>query len=164
MKLVLIKLFLLCVTVTIADEPIDQSEDIEDNGDGLESDPKSDQCPPDEIIDRFLEILTPDDYDEGKANIKNELKSFDEFLSAQNRIQEYGRNVSDRLSEFTKRLNGRMSEATMEVNLSPDCMKSLVRIGTAARNGELWALKCKSFVLSATQNIFRNVLNLTISL
>ena len=33
-----------------------------------------------------------------------------------------------------------MSELLMTIDLSPDYMRSLVRIGKAAQNGELWAL------------------------
>ena len=145
-------IILILLTVTIADEPIDPNENDDNIGDNVRTDPKSGQCSADQIIDRFIEIFTPDDYDEGKANIKYELKSYDEFFSAYNRMNEYGRNVRDRLSEFGDRLNGRMSEATMEVNLSADCVKSLDRIGKAARNGEIWALKCKSFVLSTVNS------------
>ncbi|CAG2178416.1 unnamed protein product [Oppiella nova] len=34
-----------------------------------------------------------------------------------------------------------MSEALMTINLEPNCMTSLMRIMSAARNGEVWALK-----------------------
>lgn len=117
-----------------------------DDDDATESGSVGDQCTADEMIDKFLGILTPDDYDEGKADIKHEITSYKEFMFIMNRLGEYGRNISDRFSEFTTRVNSRLSEALMEANLSHECLNALVRVGTAAKNGEIWALKCEALI------------------
>ena len=106
----------------------------------------SNHCSEDEIIDRFVDIFIPDDYEEGKANIKTSMGSINETLEALNRLEVFGQNISRKMSEFHKRITNRMSEALMTINLEPNCMKSLMRIMSAARNGEVWALKCKLYL------------------
>ena len=100
-------------------------------------------CSPDEMIAEFFDILLPEDYEEGKENIKTDFTSINEVLESMKRFNEYRLNVSQKMSEFTKRMNSRLSEALMTTELPTDCMTSLVRIMSAAKNGELWAIKCK---------------------
>ena len=104
---------------------------------------EDDRCSEDEIIEKFIEILTPDDYSEGKDKIKYTKNSFTEQMAAMSRLGVYGQNISRKTEGFNKRISNRMSEAFMSINLEPSCMRSLMRIQSASRNGELWALKCK---------------------
>ena len=114
------------------------------NSTDIEMDYDSDdgQCSADAIIEQMTAIFTPDDYEEGKQNIKDSFENFNQTLIAINRLQQYTQNISEKMSEFSKRLSNRLSEVLMTVDLPPDCMNSLVRIGSAAKNGDLWALKC----------------------
>jgi hypothetical protein len=120
-------------------------QDINEEIDETTEDNNSGECSADEIIDQFIDILTPDDYEEGKTNIKYEILNFEETLEALNRLQQYSRNVSAKMSDFSKSIYSRIYDVFMEVDLSPECMKSLARVGSAIRNGELWALKCNNF-------------------
>ena len=125
------------------DYPVNSSDVSEDN---IYSTSDGDHCSEDKIIDRFVDIFIPDDYEEGKANIKTSMGTLNETLEAMNRLQVFGQNISRKMSEFNKRITNRMSEALMTINLEPNCMTSLMRIMSAARNGEVWALKCKLYL------------------
>ena len=114
------------------------------NGDEHDS---GDQCSADEVITKMIDIFTPEDFEEGKQNMKTDIESFNETLKAIIRLQEYSRNVSRKMSEFSKRLNSQLSETLMTIDLPSECLSSLVRIMSAAKNGELWALKCKLLLL-----------------
>ena len=116
--------------------------DYQDFNDSEEKE-SDDQCSPDEIISQILDILTPEDFEEGKENIKSDIESFNETIEAVLRLQQYTRNVSQKMSEFSKRMNSRLSETLMTIDLPSDCMTSLIRIMSAAKNGELWAIKCE---------------------
>ncbi|CAG2176478.1 unnamed protein product [Oppiella nova] len=106
---------------------------------------EDDRCSEDEIIEKFIEILTPEDYSEGKDKIKYTKNSFTEQMAAMSRLGVYGQNVSRKTEGFNKRISNRMSEAFMSINLEPSCMRSLMRIQSAGKNGELWALKFSIF-------------------
>ena len=102
-----------------------------------------DVCSPDEIMAKMVDILLPEDYEEGKDNIKTEITSINEVLESMNRFHEYRLNVSRKMTEFTETMNSRLSETLKTIELPTDCMTSLARIISAAKNGELWAMKCK---------------------
>ena len=48
----------------------------------------ADQCSPDEIIEKMLDIFSPEDLEEGKQNIKTEFGTFNETIGAIKRFQE----------------------------------------------------------------------------
>ncbi|XP_054166939.1 nose resistant to fluoxetine protein 6-like [Oppia nitens] len=98
-------------------------------------------CSADDMIDFFVDKLTPDDYEESKQNIKHTFGSLNETIKAFNRLEIYGKNVSEKLSKFTKRMNSRVTEVLMEMDLEDQCMQSLARIMNSARDGEIWAIK-----------------------
>ena len=150
MKYKYILVFAIIVKVFNALEVNDQvnsselnSKELHDDYEMDSTDQSSDQCSADEVIAKILDILTPEDLEEGKENIKSDIESFNETIEAVLRLQQYARNVSQKMSEFSKRLNSRLSETLMTINLPSDCLTSLIRIMTAAKNGELWAIKCE---------------------
>ncbi|XP_054166940.1 uncharacterized protein LOC128964376 [Oppia nitens] len=98
-------------------------------------------CSADSMINFFIDKLTPDDYEEGKQNIKHTFGSLNETIKVFNRLEIYGKNVSEKLSEFTKRMNSRVAEVLMEMDLEDQCMQSLARIMNGARDGDRWALR-----------------------
>ncbi|XP_054166941.1 uncharacterized protein LOC128964377, partial [Oppia nitens] len=98
-------------------------------------------CSADDMLDFFIDKLTPDDYEEGKQNIKHRIGSLNEAIEAIYRLQIYGNNVSEKLSEFNKRMNSRVAEVLMEMDLEDQCMQSLTRIMNGVNDGDFWALK-----------------------
>jgi len=102
-----------------------------------------DQCSSDQIIDQMIGVFTPDDYEEGKQNIKYEFKTIEETLNALKGLDEYQQNVRQKMSEFIKRLSNRLSEVLMTIDLPQECMNPLVRITNSANDGQVWGLKCK---------------------
>ncbi|CAG2102495.1 unnamed protein product [Medioppia subpectinata] len=101
----------------------------------------SDHCSDDVLLNKFIDIFIPDDYEEGKANIKRSMGTMNETMAAIRRLQTLGQNISEKMSEFNKRMTNRMSEMLMTINLEPTCMASIMRIMTGVRNGEVWAMK-----------------------
>ena len=102
----------------------------------------SGRCSDEHIINHMIDIFAPEDYEEGKRNIKTRFETFNDTLHAIYRLTDYVYNISRKMSEINKRLNNRFSEVLMNIDLPYDCMRSLIRIGQAAQDGELWALKC----------------------
>ena len=122
----------------------------------FDDDNNDQRCSADAIIEQFNSIILPDDYEEGKHNIKNRIESFNESLLASIRLEQYSHNVSEKMSELNKRIVNRLSEAMMTLDLPPECMTSLVRIMNGVNNGDLWALKCKCHIITTIS--FRSLL------
>ncbi|XP_054166937.1 uncharacterized protein LOC128964372 [Oppia nitens] len=85
--------------------------------------------------------MAPEDYEEGKQNIKQTLKSFNDTVNAFNRLQQYRQNVTEKTAELNKRVSNRIAELLMTIDIDQNCMNSLMRIINGMRNGDLWALK-----------------------
>lgn len=113
------------------------------NGTDYEEDNDDQRCSADAIIDQLNAIILPEDYEDGKRNIKDHFESFNDTFKSMLRLQEYQRNVSAKMSELNKRISSRLTEVFMTIDLPSECMSSLVRIMTGVQNGDLWALKCK---------------------
>ena len=60
------------------------------------------------------------------------------------RLYQYSQNISSKIGPTMKRITPRIMEMIYSIDLSPECMASLVRIGGAINDGNLWALKCKN--------------------
>jgi hypothetical protein len=56
---------------------------------------------------------------------------------------DYSTKVFDKITPFAKRLGSRMSDILFEIDLQPECLKSVFMIMDGIRRGELWALRCK---------------------
>lgn len=144
MKTIFVSILLIQSLITCI-----QTNNYEINGEsnGGAVDTSGGYCSPDDIIDRMADIFVPEDYEEGKDDIKTEFESFNETVLAINRLQEYSRNVSLKLSEFTERLNIKLIDVMVSFNVSSQCKSSLIRILKAVQNGERWAIKCKLILI-----------------
>jgi hypothetical protein len=102
------------------------------------------ECSIDTFIDGFLNNILPDDYEENKKlEIKYSTKHFNETIAIVKRLHKYSQNVSEKMQPILKRLMPRITDLLLMIDLPPDCMASLVRIGQSVQNGEQWAFKCK---------------------
>ena len=117
---------------------IDEDKDDKDDND-------DERCSADAIIEQFNWMILPDDYEEGKNNVKDRFESFNQTIEVIARLNQYNKNVSQKMSEFHKRISNRLSEVLMTVDLPSECMTSLIRIVNGVNNEDLWALKCKRY-------------------
>jgi ABC-type ATPase with predicted acetyltransferase domain len=107
---------------------------------------ESDFCSIDSVIDYSIENLLPTDYEENKKlDPKRKIKHLNETIATFRRLEEYSKNVSEIMKPIMKRVMPRITDILLMINLPPDCMASLARIGQSAREGETWALKCRSY-------------------
>ena len=78
-----------------SDEYEDYSNDVFTNStgnyttNGMDYDSVDDHCSEEAIIQQMTNIFTPNDYEEGKLNIKSRHESLNETLSAVNRLQQF---------------------------------------------------------------------------
>jgi hypothetical protein len=104
----------------------------------------SDVCSVDLLIDQFLQLILPQDYEEGKQlDFNRKIEHLNETFAIFKRLHQYSKNVSQKIQPIIKRVMPRISEILLLIDLPSDCMASLVRIGQSAQEGQQWALKCK---------------------
>jgi hypothetical protein len=107
---------------------------------------ESDICSIDSVIDYSIKNLLPTDYEENmKLDPKQKIKHLNETIAILRRLEEYSKNVSEIMKPIMKRVMPRINDILFMINLPPDCMASLARIGQSAQEGETWALKCRSY-------------------
>jgi len=103
----------------------------------------SDVCTIDIVIDYLSESLLPGDYEETKKlKPKYKVDHFNETVGIIKRLDQYSKNVSQIMEPIMKRLTTRMTDLLLMLDLPPDCMASLARIGQSVQDGEMWGLRC----------------------
>ena len=122
---------------TANENPISYEEDYEDFV-------NSDICAIDFVLDHLSENLLPGDYEENKKlEPKFTVNHLNETIAIIHRLVEYSKNVSEVMKTFMKRVTPRMTDLLLLIDLPPDCLSSLVRIGQSAQEGQIWAMKCE---------------------
>ena len=102
------------------------------------------ECSLDIFIDEYIYPLLPEDYEENKKlDFTQKSFTFHETINRIKRLNEYKTNISRKSEPILKQLGLRLSELLFYMDLPADCMTGMARIGEAAKNQELWALKCK---------------------
>ena len=127
---------------------IDDADSVKQNESSLLTDTDSHQCSTNKLLNKFFESITPEDYEEGQQmNIYSKVKNEREFIGRIERLNDWSNNLSKTYEPILKRLQNRLSETLMTIDLPNDCLKSLVKIGVALKEGKSWALTCKSIKL-----------------
>jgi len=140
----LVLLFLLSGTAVSFDydeSDLDQFNSTDSEND--DNDYSDENCSIDSLIDKFVEHILPDDYEEGKRlDFNKRSNHLNETIATFKRLHQYSQNVSKKLDPIIKRVMPRITDMLLLIDLPPDCMASLVRIGQSAQNQQQWALKC----------------------
>jgi len=121
-------------------------------------DDSENECSVDTLIDDFVEIILPEDYEENKQKqIKYNVSHLNETIAIMKRLHQYSQNVSEKMKPIMKRVMPRISEILLLIDLPHNCMASLARIGQSAQDGQLWALKCKFRIVYLIQIFSPNI-------
>lgn len=99
-------------------------------------------CEIDNLLDQIVNVDQLQLADDFELINTTRVGSIDETFAILNNLISIGRNMSKPFSSLTQRLISRFSFLLYEIQVSPQCMASLVSLITAVRNNELWALKC----------------------
>lgn len=127
------------------DNSTSTNDEYEYNSD--DDDDDDEMCSIDQVLDGLHQYL-PDDYEEGKKlPIKKRVDHINETIAIFKRLSVWGESLSARMKPISKRIMSRMSELLYLINLPPECMASLARIGDALQDGQLWAAKCKPLLI-----------------
>ena len=101
-------------------------------------------CSIEDVLNKFIEIITPDDFDQVNMNDMNrKVKHWNETIKKVERNQVWTMNIKDRLEPTAKRIMARVIENIIVLDLNEECLKSLVRIGNDISNQEQWAIQCE---------------------
>ena len=111
---------------------------------GQTSDRSEHQCSSYHLLDKFFQSITPDDYEIGvNMNFYSRVQSMKDVNEKVERLIGWSKNVSKTYEPLLNRIQMRLSESLMLIDIPDDCLKSLVRIGVAINDRELWALRCE---------------------
>ena len=135
------------ISYEISDTTVNYTEDSTYNVNYDYFDDNEDECYIDSMFDDLIEKILPDDYEEGKQlDYNRKYKHLNESIAIINRLHQYSQNVSKKFEPIMKRITSRMTESLVLIDLPPDCVSSLVRIGQSAKDGQKWALKCNVLI------------------
>ena len=102
------------------------------------------QCSIEDVLNKFLEIITQDDYDQVNMNdMHTRVKHWNETLKKFERLEKWSTNIRSRLEPTAKRIISRVIENLIVLDLNEDCLKSMVRIGTGISERKTWAMNCE---------------------
>ena len=102
------------------------------------------QCSIEDVLNKFLEIITPDDFDQANMNdMYTRVKNFNQTIEKFVRLEKWSTNIRARLEPTAKRIMSRVIENVIVLDLNEECLKSLVRIGNGISNQEKWAIQCE---------------------
>ena len=102
------------------------------------------QCSIEDVLNKFLEIITPDDFDQANMNdMYTRVKNFNQTIEKFVRLEKWSTNIRARLEPTAKRIMSRVIENVIVLDLNEECLKSLVRIGNGISNQEPWAIQCE---------------------
>lgn len=96
-------------------------------------------------IDQIIDDIFPSDYQVDRHfDFQKAVwtENIDETFNIAHRLIDLGRNFSRRFSPLLQRMSRQFSFLAYELQLSPQCMASLVKIGQAMNKNELWSFKC----------------------
>ena len=101
------------------------------------------RCHPNYLIDKTIEMLLPEDYEEVPKNVVYEkINHINETIVKINRLNDWISNVTDRVDHIVQRVAVRVNESAMRVDISDQCRTSIIRMANGIANREIWALRC----------------------
>jgi hypothetical protein len=118
-----------------------QESDGQESDDQESDDQESNGCTLDNIMDNASYYL-PDDYEENeKIGVKKRVKHINETFALIYRLNKYMNNITKKLEPLKKRIASRFMEAIYSMDVTNDCMTSIVNIVKGISEGQWWAIK-----------------------
>lgn len=122
------------------------ADNVTDNDLELQSDTADQYCTDREVVDKFKNIILPNDYriePIERFDHRFVINSMDDYKHAYNHLKAYKDNVSSRAEPLGKVLANHMKDYLLTLPFEPKCFQSLTAISSALKSNEQWAIKCE---------------------
>ena len=101
-----------------------------------------DYCSARGLIDEVKHIFLPEDYTYETEDIKTSIETLSEYEIIFRHLNDYKHNVTEKLSEIMKIIGNEAKDVFLNMNISPECSRSLLKIFKAIQDNEAWANQC----------------------